>query len=209
MSDLGTWEPETPRQVVDRFRRSDVRQPWWIAGGYAIELFAGRSLRPHGDIDVLILRRDQGMVHHVLPGWDIHAADPPGQLRPWRDGELLPEHVHDIWCREDPTSPWRLQFMIDNADGRHWHSRRHPAVTLPVDRLGRRTREGWPYLAPEVQLHYKAKPANQLAKDEIDFAAALPLLSQPACRWLDDALGTTLPDHHWRRALKTCTARPR
>ncbi|WP_192581539.1 amino acid transporter [Micromonospora sp. AMSO12t] len=209
MSDLGRWEPETPRQVVDRFRRSDVRQPWWIAGGYAIELFAGRSLRPHGDIDVLILRRDQWMVHHVLPGWDIQAADPPGQLRPWREGELLPEHVHDIWCREGPTSPWRIQFMIDNAEGQHWHSRRHPAVTLPVDRLGRRTRDGWPYLAPEVQLHYKAKPANQLAKDEIDFAAALPLLSQPASRWLDEALGTTLPDHHWRRALKTHTAHPR
>ena len=25
--------------------------PWWIAGGYAIELFVGHAVRPHGDID--------------------------------------------------------------------------------------------------------------------------------------------------------------
>ncbi|MFF9097395.1 nucleotidyltransferase domain-containing protein [Streptomyces sp. NPDC014802] len=25
--------------------------PWWIAGGYAIELAVGRELRPHGDLE--------------------------------------------------------------------------------------------------------------------------------------------------------------
>ncbi|MEU7979773.1 hypothetical protein AB0B63_14690 [Micromonospora sp. NPDC049081] len=189
--------------MVDRFLHSDIQKPWWMAGGYAIELFTDRVLRPHGDIDVVILRRDQQVVHQVLRGWDLQAADPPGHLRPWPSGETLPEHVHDIWCREDRTSPWRIQFMIEDAEGQRWRSRRHPAVTLPVAHLGRRTNRGWPYLAPEVQLHYKAKPVNQPAKDEIDFAAALPLLGGPASRWLDNALRTTIPDHHWRAALRT------
>lgn len=187
---------------MERFHRDGVRDPWWIAGGYAIELFTGRSLRPHADIDVVVLRRDQRLVHRLLRGWDLQAADPPGRLRPWPVGETLPGHVHDVWCREAPDSPWRIQFMIDEADGGWWRSRRDPAVTLPLARFGRRTHEGWPYLAPEVQLYYKAMPEGQRAKDEIDFAAALAHLDGPARRWLDDALDVTIPDHHWRAALK-------
>lgn len=82
--DLGAWDPLTPGAVAGLF--SQLTTPWWIAGAYAIELFLGRALRTHGDIDVLLLRRDQLAVHQVLKGWDITAADPPGTLRPWGRG---------------------------------------------------------------------------------------------------------------------------
>ncbi|MGW4562039.1 nucleotidyltransferase domain-containing protein [Streptomyces sp. NPDC004561] len=75
--------------------------PWWIAGGYAIELAVGRELRPHGDLDVLVLRRDQPLAREMLSDWDMHVADPPGagRFRPWRPGETLEVPLHDIWCR--------------------------------------------------------------------------------------------------------------
>ena len=41
--------------------------PWWcVAGGHAVELAVGRPLRPHSDIDVLLLRRDQLAAQHAL-----------------------------------------------------------------------------------------------------------------------------------------------
>lgn len=160
-----------------------------------------RALRPHADIDVLILRRDQQVMLEALPGWDLQAADPPSRLRPWPSDEVLPDHVHDIWCREGPGSPWRMQVMLDEADGGQWHSRRNSAVSMPVAEMGRTNPDGWPYLAPEVQLFYKAKADQQLPKDEIDFAAALPLLEPRARGWLDAALGETVPQHHWRASL--------
>ena len=49
---LGPWEPLTPPAVARKF--DGVTAPWWIAGGYAIELFVGKPLRTHGDIDVLL-----------------------------------------------------------------------------------------------------------------------------------------------------------
>ncbi len=168
VSDLGRWDPLTPQQVVDLFWASPVRPSWWIAGGYAIELFVGRSLRQHADIDVMILRRDQQLVHDVLSGWDIRAADPPGHLRSWRARETLPHSVHDIWCREDPSGPWRLQVMLDESDGERWYSRRKSTIAMPIRDLGRHTSDGWPYLSPEVQLFYKAKALDQLEKDEMD-----------------------------------------
>ena len=36
-----------------------VDAPWWIAGGQAIDLWLGRQTRPHLDLDVQVLRRDQ------------------------------------------------------------------------------------------------------------------------------------------------------
>jgi hypothetical protein len=203
--DLGTWAPLTPRDVCALFIGVEDQVSWWIAGGYAIELFVGRPLREHGDIDVLMLRRDQHRIHDVLDGWDIHAAGPPGQLRRWPSGETLPEAVHDIWCRETPDGPWRFQVMLDESDGTLWRSRVNSQVCLPVPLLGRRTAiRGWPYLTPEVQLFYKARHTR--AKDEMDFAAAAPLLDERARSWLDDALRRTVPEHHWRTALRTSSS---
>jgi aminoglycoside-2''-adenylyltransferase len=58
----------SPAEVHRLFPR--ISAPWWLAGGYSIELALGRPLRDHGDIDVLLLRRDQGAVQHALSGWE-------------------------------------------------------------------------------------------------------------------------------------------
>jgi hypothetical protein len=173
---------------------------WWIAGGWAIDLFVGRQTRPHGDTDVLVLRRDQLAVQAALGGWDLHTADPPGTLRPWAPGEVLPAAVHDIWCRAAPDAPWALQLMLADAEGGRWVFRRDRRISGPLARLGRRSPEGLPYLAPEVQLLYKAKRPPR-PKDEADFAAALPLLGDEGRRWLAAALATYDPAHPWRSRL--------
>jgi Aminoglycoside-2''-adenylyltransferase len=195
--DLGPWEPLSPAEVAGLFE--PMPAPWWIAGGWAIELYLGRPVRSHADIDILLLRRDQHRVHEALPGWDIQAADPPGSLRPWPAGETLPVEVHDIWCREHPGRPWRLQFMLDTTDGEDWVSRRDARIRRPVASLGSRTEDGLPILVPEIQLFYKAK--GMRPKDQADFDAALPHLDETARRWLDTALAMTAPEHPWRAAL--------
>jgi hypothetical protein len=198
---LGPWDPLPLSEVARLLPPSTAEAPWWIAGGYAIELFVGSRVRDHDDIDVLVLRRDQCLVHAALPGWNTQVADPPGQLRPWPVGETLPDHVHDIWCRETPAGPWRLQFMLDESDQTDWHSRRDRRISRPIRDIGRISPDGLPYLVPEIQLFYKAMSTDQPDHDETDFAAALPLLDSTQRRWLDHALQLTLPDHPWRAAL--------
>ncbi|MFJ8073782.1 nucleotidyltransferase domain-containing protein [Streptomyces sp. NPDC096176] len=197
--ELGRWVPDSPEEVAKVFAKAAF--PWWIAGGYAIELAVGRELRPHADVDVLVLRRDQALARNLLAGWDLYVADPPGQgqLRPWRSGEALPPPLHDIWCRRTPVAPWSVQLMLDEAEGDQWVSRRAPQIQLPIERLGRTSPTGTPYLAPEVQLFYKAKATR--AKDETDFEAVLPLLNAPQRAWLADAIQVVAPDHPWRTRL--------
>lgn len=194
VTDLGPWEPAGVAEVAALFDR--FPGPWWIASGYAIELAVGRPFRSHADIDVLVLRRDHLSLHAVLPGWELWAADPPGTLRHW-PGEPLPDHVHDIWCRPGPDRPRRVQVMLDNSDGEDWVSRRDPRIRRPLAELGRRSADGVPYLAPEVQLHYKAKGLRP--KDQLDFDTALPVLDRSQRAWLDAALP---PDHPWRNRLR-------
>ncbi|KOV68295.1 amino acid transporter [Streptomyces sp. AS58] len=196
---MGRWVPDRPEDVAEVFAEADF--PWWIAGGYAIELAVGRELRPHGDLDVLVLRRDQALVRDLLACWHLYVADPPGQgeLRPWCPGEVLQSPLHDIWCRRTPEAPWSMQLMLDEAEGTQWVSRRAAEIRLPIDRLGRMSEAGIPYLAPEVQLFYKAKATRD--KDEIDFVAVLPLLDAPARVWLADAIKVMAPGHPWIRRL--------
>ncbi|WP_034092948.1 nucleotidyltransferase domain-containing protein [Streptacidiphilus albus] len=208
-SELGPWVPTTPPAVAELFAEAGF--PWWIAGGYAIELAVGRPLREHGDLDVLVLRRDQTRVRELLASWDLHLADPPGAgtLRRWNPTEGVPSLVHDVWCRCAPEAPWSLQLMFDESDGPEWESRRDARVRRPVTDLGEVSAAGIPYLRPAVQLYYKAKSVRE--KDQLDFDAALPLLSSRERAWLASAVTMTLPGHPWLDRLAptvTGTAQP-
>lgn len=201
---FGPWDPVRPEEAAAIF--SAMSCPWWIAGGHAIELAAGRPVREHEDIDVLVLRRDQLHVQQALRGWEWWAADPPRTLRPWRPGERLGPGIHDIWCRPGPGQPWRIQVMLDESDGQDWVSHRDARIRRPLSGIGQVTGTGIPYLAAEVQLFYKAR--SRRPKDEADFTAIRPLLTQAQQRWLSAALATALGEHPWRDQLAAVPDHP-
>lgn len=122
----------------------------------------------------------------LFTGVQWWVADPPGTLRPWRPGEVLPPGVHDIWCRPAGSEHWQVQVMLDESDGDDWVSRRDPRVRRSVSTIGNLTESGIPYLVPEIQLFYKSKSPRP--KDQIDFGAASPLLSAAQRQWLADAI---------------------
>jgi hypothetical protein len=192
---LGLWAPLSVGEVARLF--ADAPFPWWIAGGWAIDLFVGHQTRMHSDTDVLVLRRDQLAVQAALPGWDLHAADPPGTLRRWQRAEKLPQAVHDIWCRPGMDNPWVLQLMLAESDSerQRWIFRRDARIRRSVSRLGLRTPNGVPYVAPEVQLLYKAKARRP--KDEQDFESSRHLLAPAARTWLRSRLDSWEPGNPW------------
>jgi hypothetical protein len=195
---LGRWRPWSPDKTATFFAALHV--PWWIAGGWAIDLFLERRTREHEDIDVLILRRDHQAVRTLLGTWDVQAALPQPRneawpFRPWHVDETLDETIHDIWCRPDATQPWTVQLMIADTHGDQWLFRRLPAISRPVATIGGTTPAGIPYLAPEIQLLYKAKGLRP--KDEADFLHTVPALRRERRNWLRDALTQVHPHHPW------------
>jgi hypothetical protein len=164
-------------------------------------LHLGRQTRPHDDIDVLVLRADLPAFDRQSREWDLHAADPPGHLRPWprRPSETrraLPTRVHDVWCRRTATGPWQFQLMISNTEDGHWIYRRDPRIRRPMCELaGPASIESRPVLAPEIQLLHKS--ARPRAKDTADFHATLPTLTHEQREWLRTALVRATQGHPW------------
>jgi hypothetical protein len=177
------WAPLSLDEVAELLR--DFSAPWWIAGGHALELFLGRTIRQHEDIDVAVLRSDQLTFQRHLRGWDLQIAH-GGRLTPWPEGKELEPPEHGIWARREAGGPWELQVLFDSDTGGVWHYRRDPAVRLPVDDLGLVSTQGLPYLRPEIVLLFKAKAPRE--KDEADLEAVLPALDAAARarlrRWL-------------------------
>jgi hypothetical protein len=190
---LEAWDPLTPTAVAELLESCSA--PWWIAGGYAIDALVGPlGRRPHGDIDVGVLARDQGTIRAALRGWDLHCGDPPGDLRPWLGDEVLEEPIHDVWAREHSEGPWQLQLVLNPAEQDDWIYRRDPRVRRSLEQITWRS-DGIPYLVAEVQLLFKSKAARP--KDDRDLADSLPHLGDPQRTWLRRSLELSDPGNLW------------
>lgn len=193
--------PLTVAEVGDLFR--SFNRPWWLAGGWALDLYLGRETRDHADVEVVVLRRDQDALRAHLRGWEIRFAL-NGKLQQWRNGQTLALPIHELWARRD-SEAWNLEVLLDESSDERWIFRRDARVTLPLDDMGAISISGPPVLAPEIVLLYKAR--RPAAKDESDFQLTLPHLNATQRAWLRSALDLTQPGHRWADSLTPSIAR--
>lgn len=193
--ELGPWEPLPVDDVVDLLGGAPFR--WWIAGGHALELHCGRSWRDHADTDVGISRDDAGGLAAVLDGWEVAVAA-AGELRLWHGEPLaLERDENNLWCRSRADGPWELDVIVGEGDSDRWIYRRDLGVQLPWEQVVLRTEEGVPYLAPEIQLLFKAKGLRP--KDDVDAREVIPALAAER----RGRLARLLADEHpWQALLR-------
>jgi hypothetical protein len=196
---------ETPWGVWDHIPLGELvglleglTAPWWIAGGYAIDAFAGSGRREHDDIDFSAFHRDQLAVQEHLTAWELQCADPPGTLRQWMRGETLAPQIHDIWARRDAEDAWRFQLMLNPGGPEGLVFRRDARISAPLEEATF-VKDGVRYLSPEWQLLFKSRGLR--AKDEKDFEDCLPLMSWEQRTWLRAQLKLTSPGHDWLTRL--------
>lgn len=191
----GPWAGRTPADVAALF--TGYPGQWWIAGGWAIEAFTGIA-REHDDIDPSVLRSELPALRHHLDGkLDIwSAAD--GALRPLLPAEDELEGAIQVWTRPHALAPWEYDILLAPGTPQEWVYRRDESIRRPMEEA-LWTREGIPYLRPEIQLLYKA--AGLRAKDQTDFEVTAPLLDAESRNWLRTQLVRTLPGHPWTAAL--------
>lgn len=182
--DEKNWDPYRPEEIYELFKSLTI--PWWIAGGWAIDLFLGSKTRNHLDIDIQILRKDQLKLQEFLEGWDLYKTNQPG-LKPWKKDELLQLGVNSIWCRKAPEDPWKMQILFLDSEGTKWFYRRKPSIRGSISEIAKKTSSGISYLKPEIQLLFKAQK-DPAPKDEQDFLNVLPLLKEEKLLWLKESI---------------------
>jgi hypothetical protein len=191
-------------------------KPWWVAGGWALDLWQGRPTRPHQDVEIAIPRADQLALRSFLGQFRFtqvtQSAAGAAEL-PLGANELVEAPRHELHARRitgagaEALPLLHFEALLNEIDGGVWHYRRDQRISLPVERLGGTSADGIPFLAPEVVLLYKAglwqDGAPVAAKDDADFHAALPALPAQTRYWLREAIATAHPGHPWLLELDT------
>ena len=184
---------------------SDLAVPWWITGGWAIDLAVGHVTRDHADVNVMMLERDEHALRG-LTGVDVQLiadGQPPG---PWPAGYRLMaapvpgpkppvtgfgRHAGDRLVVRGEDLPLPAQVIPASAVGAIWVYKKGSHVfARPLTDITRYW-QGIPFLAPEVVLLIKARPGLDRPgtdNDQRDFEAALPVLSAQQRSWLKDAI---------------------
>ncbi|HXW38816.1 MAG TPA: hypothetical protein VEJ44_03905 [Acidimicrobiales bacterium] len=192
---------------------SDLSVPWWITGGWSIDLAVGHLTRSHDDVDVLLLEADAPALQE-LRGVDLQLfSGPSDERRVWTSGRKLRAGADRVQL-ESPLLLQPTSVLFGAASDSNWvYHRGKPTITRPLADLTV-TCDQIPCLAPEVTLAMKAMSGRP--KDDHDFWVVLPRLDGAQREWLADAVarrwasarrraGDPASDaerHPWVRALR-------
>ena len=174
----------------------DAPFPWFVAGGWALDLFLGQVQRVHYDVDIVVPRNMQMELQKYLTerGWVL--------ITPYEKRlELWPPHMrlelprHQVHAHRDDIFIDILLTDIDEV----WRYRREPAVVRTLEKMSLQSESGIPYLAPELVLLFKSRNTSdhERSKDQVDFENILPHLDLERRAWLRWALAATFPGHVW------------
>jgi hypothetical protein len=197
--DVDAWEAWHPRVLTDRL--AGLQLPWYVAAGWALDLFHGTQTRPHADLEIAVPAAHFSQIADRFS--DCHFCVP-------HNGELVPATAdalrtgHQTWAWDPATGMWVFDVFREPHDDDVWICRRDDRIRRPYTEIVERTSDGIPFLAPEIVLLFKAK--NTRDKDEADFRSVLPKLDRRRRHWLNDALGLCHPAHPWRAILDASDA---
>lgn len=195
VSQWDAWRPEEAARFFD-----GVRVPWYVAAGWALDLFLGGQRREHEDLEIAVPGTRFDELVPTLEGFEIYVITDRAEATPLAEARDRLMDTHQTWIREPATGRWRLDVFREPSDGETWICRREPAIRMPYARLIERTADGIPYGRPEVVLLFKARHAHQ-EKNRSDLDAVLPRLDGDRRAWLRDALARVHPGHEWLEAL--------
>ena len=197
--DFSLWDAWRPEQVAELLAGVDL--PWYVAAGWAIDLFLGEQRREHEDLEVAVPNSRFDELAGVLAPFEVFLITGQAEATLLAEARDRLWDTHQTWIREPATGKWRVDFFREPSDGDTWICRREPAIRVPYAQVIEWTADGIPYGRPEIVLLFKAKHSAQ-EKNQADFAAALPRLDAGRREWLRDALERVHPGHEWLAELE-------
>lgn len=190
--DIDAWQPWHPATFTARMPGADF--PWYVAGGWAIDLFVGTQTREHEDLEVAVASSFFETIPPRFPELDFWV--PLGEQKLGRmTTETLAGESHQTWAYDRAAQAWRFDVFREPHDGDIWICRRDESIRRPYEEIVSYTDDGIPYLNPEVALLFKAKAVRD--KDRADLATAWPRMSAEQRAWLRSAVEKVHPGHEW------------
>jgi hypothetical protein len=190
--DIDAWQPWDPATFAARMPGADF--PWYVAGGWAIDLFAGEQTREHEDLEVAVASSFFSTMPPRFPELDFWVPQGEGELARMTT-ETLAGESHQTWAYDRTARAWRFDVFREPHDGDIWICRRDESIRRPYEELVDHSADGIPYLRPEVVLLFKAKHVRD--KDRADLATAWPRMTEAQRDWLRESVARVHPGHDW------------
>jgi hypothetical protein len=175
---------------------SGYNHPWWVAGGWGIDLHLGFQSRDHADLEIAIPYEDQQNIRkYIGEQADWHMIE-NRQLIPWPPGKMLAPPIHEIHCKV--VNGPHLEILLNIFTDTEWIYRRNHRIRLPRHQF---LNGSLIPLPREVLLLYKSKQTRP--KDEADFTALIETMALNEQAWMKSALMLSDGNHPWIDRLKT------
>ena len=185
---------EQCRQVTSLM--AGFNKTWFIAGGWAIDLFIGKETREHKDLEIALFRKDQLNIKAYLNEWEFMKVS-KGEFYTW-ENEFLDLPIHEIHAINKSNGD-KIEVLLNETEDNDWKFRRDLRIAYPINSVWSYSETGIPYLNPEIALLYKAK--NTREKDHQDFMTIKDYLDNEKRQRLRYALELHEPEHKWLKYL--------
>ena len=192
-NDWQAWSPPELFTRIERFNRGG-----YVVGGWALDIWHGRQVRPHEDLEFCVLPDYIEYCRKKLPELEFFSVVDEGLIH-LPSSEPVPVDLWQFWGADMAAGCWRVDMMLERGSREVWSCKRQPSIQLPRAAAIRINSDGISYLAPALVLLFKAKYMRQ--KDIDDFLYHAPNLEAQEIidfiRWLD----VTHPGHKWIASL--------
>jgi len=192
--DNPVWIPWRPRELADRLRGVEI--PWYVAGGWALDLYRGVESREHEDLEIGVPVGGFAAIRTALSEFEF---DVVRNGRRWPLDSAAFAVSHQTWVRDAGAGAYVLDVFREKHDGETWICRRDETIRMRYDEIILRTADGIPYLTPKIVLLFKAKAARP--KDDSDLSGVLPVFDRDRRTALRDLIARVHPDHRWLEKL--------
>lgn len=167
--------------------------PWFIAGGWALDLAFAKQTREHEDVDLCCFREYLNGLLDFFSDWNKEIAIPEEQrLVPCEKEEDAHPPRHELHLSKDNK---KIEILLIDRTKSEVLFRRNPEIRMPLNEFKQIDRIGRPFVAPSWQLLFKAKDPRP--KDNDDFLKHAPNLSENGKLWLLSSLRIHQPKSLW------------
>ena len=201
---------------------NDMQVPWAVCGGYALDLFLGRTIRVHSDIDICVFECDRDAVLRFMlqNDWRVYEFRGQGKVRPL-DSESTSDNGRNLMCVKGVCN--LVKFYPCDDIGLLYHEFLHIGIDKfnYVEFLFNQTNGDYfvfdrgrgiqrelskailfhgsiPYLAPEIVLLHKSLRAEN-AEYQFDFEQTYCHMSCEQKEWFSRNLDRIYPNGHvWK-----------
>ena len=99
--DVSKWDAWRPDDIARLL--ANVSVPWYVASGWAIELFLGGERREHEDLEIAVPNTRFDEVAEALEGFEIFVITGHAEATALGDARDRLMDTHQTWIREPAT----------------------------------------------------------------------------------------------------------